>query len=437
MLAPSDGVLRPNILYVVHRVPYPPDKGDRIRAFHLLRFLSQHAAVHLACLADEPITDEVVKALEGYAARVAVFPVGGWSRWRRILGSLALGGTATEGAFHSTSLQTAFRAWCADTSFHATLSSSSAMAWYQQLPGLRHVPAVIDLVDVDSQKWFDYARASRGPRSWLYGLEGRRLRRLEQRLSTWARAVTVVTEAEANLYRQFAPGAAVHAIGNGVDLEYFQPSTVPEEPACVFVGALDYRPNVDAACWFSRAVWPAIHRARPEVKLYLVGRRPTAAVQSLAAIPNVEVIGQVPDVRPYLQRSAVAVVPLQIARGVQNKVLEAMAMSKAVIASPMTLAGLRGGSTPGVVMASTLEEWTAAVLRLLDDASLRRELGETGHRYVAEHHCWDRCLEPFLDLLQLRKRPGPGTPGQSSSERLTGVDTSLASCCLALHLKSL
>jgi polysaccharide biosynthesis protein PslH len=418
MLAPPDGGLRPNILYVVHRVPYPPDKGDRIRAFHLLRFLSRHASVHLACLADEPVGDGVVEALEKYAARVAVFPIGGWSRWRRILGSLAAGGTATEGAFQSTALRAGLRAWCADTSFHATLSSSSATAGYQQLPQLRDVPAVIDLVDVDSQKWFDYAGASRWPRSWLYGLEGRRLRRLEQGLPAWARSVTVVTEAEADLYRRFAPGAPVHAVGNGVDLEYFRPSTTPEEPACVFVGALDYRPNVDAACWFSREVWPTVRRARPEARLYLVGRRPVPAVQALAAVPGVEVVGQVPDVRPYVERSAVAVVPLLIARGVQNKVLEALAMAKATVASPMTLAGLHGPATPGVLMASAAEEWTDSVLRLLDNAALRRQLGEAGRRYVVDHHCWDHCLEPFLDLLRLRAYQKPNAAGPDSTERL-------------------
>jgi sugar transferase (PEP-CTERM/EpsH1 system associated) len=297
------------------------------------------------------------------------------------------------------------------------------MAGYQRLPELRDVPAVVDLIDVDSQKWFDYAQASRWPRSWLYGLESRRLRRLEQGMPAWARSLTVVTQAEVNLFRQFAPQAPIYAVGNGVDMDYFQPSATAEEPACVFVGALDYRPNVDAACWLSREVWPAIQRARPEARFYLVGRQPTRAVQALAAIPGVEVVGQVPDVRPYLARSAVAVVPLHIARGVQNKVLEALASGKATVASPMTLAGLRGAATPGVLMASTTDEWTAAVLRLLGDAALRRQLGEAGRRYVAEHHCWNLCLEPFLDLLRLRGQQHSHAAGQTFTERLTGADS--------------
>jgi sugar transferase (PEP-CTERM/EpsH1 system associated) len=228
----------------------------------------------------------------------------------------------------------------------------------------------------------------------------------------------VVTEAEADLLRQFAPGAPVFAVGNGVDLDYFRPAAGPEEPACVFVGALDYRPNVDAACWFCREVWPHVRRARPEATLRLVGRRPVPAVQALAAVAGVEVVGQVPDVRPYLRRSAVSVAPLRIARGVQNKVLEALAMARPVVASPTTLAGLRGPATPGVLMASSPEEWAAAVIRLLDDEPLRRRLGADGRSYVAEGHCWDRCLEPFLDLLDL-SRTGAGELSAAVTKGLT------------------
>jgi sugar transferase (PEP-CTERM/EpsH1 system associated) len=401
MKVPSRATARPNLLYLTHRVPYPPDKGDRIRTYHVLRFLSERANVHLACLADEPIREEVRVALSRCAARVAVVPVGGWSRWGGAVCSLLLGGTATEGAFCSAPLREQVRAWCTDTTFHATLSSSSALARYQRLPELRDTPAIVDLIDVDSQKWLDYAGASRGPRAWLYGLEGRRLRRLERRLAGWAEGLTVVTEAEADLFRQFAPDAPIHAVGNGVDLDYFQPSDAVEEAACVFVGALDYRPNVDAACWFCANVWPALHRARPDARFLLVGRKPVPAIRALAALPGVELIGQVPDVRPYLVRAAIAVVPLLIARGVQNKVLEALAMGKAVVASPTTLAGLRRESTPGALTASTPDEWVRNILSLLDDPERRRRLGLEGRRYVVDRHDWNHCLEPLVDLLQL------------------------------------
>jgi sugar transferase (PEP-CTERM/EpsH1 system associated) len=277
------------------------------------------------------------------------------------------------------------------------------MAPYLRLPELRDLPAVVDLVDVDSQKWLDYAAAG-GPRAWLYRTEADRLRRLERGLASWARAVTVVSEAEAQVYRAFCPGGPVHVVTNGVDLEYFRPSCGPVEPACVFVGALDYRPNVDAVCWFCAEVWSAVRRRRPDAGLYLVGRRPAPAVRRLAALPGVTVVGQVPDVRPYLGRAAVAVAPLHIARGVQNKVLEALAMGKAAVISPQCRAGLR--VTPGaeVLVAGEPGEWVEAVLHLLEDPALRERLGQAGRRHVEEHCRWDRCLEPFDALLGLESR---------------------------------
>jgi len=397
--------MRPNLLYLVHRLPYPPDKGDRIRAYHLLRFLARRAAVHLACLADEPVPDGTIAALRRHCERVAIVPLGRWARWASAVGSLASGGTVTEGAFRSAGLRAVVRQWAASTAFDAAVASASSMVPYLRLPGLRDVPAVVDLVDVDSQKWFDYAAVSRRPLAWLYGTEGRRLRGLEESLPSWTRAVTLVSEAEADLYRSYSAPGEVHAVSNGVDLEYFRPQPRQAvEPACVFVGALDYRPNVDAACWFCTEVWPEIRCRRPRAELWLVGRRPTPSVQRLGETPGVRVVGQVPDVRPYLAKAACAVMPLRLARGLQNKVLEAMAMGKPVVASPQALAGLNSRLDAPVLTAATPGEWVDRVLRLLDNDNLRRHLGALGRDYVEEHHRWDTCLAPFESLLGLAER---------------------------------
>jgi sugar transferase (PEP-CTERM/EpsH1 system associated) len=405
----ADERARPDILYLVHRLPYPPDKGDRIRTFHLLRSLSHRARVHLACLADEPPADGAVAALRRYCERVAVIRLGRWGRRARILGALARGRTATEGAFSAPALHATLRRWAHQTRFHAALASASSMVPYLRMTELRHVPAVIDLIDVDSQKWLDYAEADRGLRAWLYRTEGRRLRRLEQGLPDWARAVTLVSAAEAELYLRMRPGASAYAIPNGVDLDAFRPGSGPVavEQGCVFVGALDYRPNVDGASWFCRAVWPEIRRRHPRATLALVGRRPTPEVRRLARAPGVEVVGQVPDVRPYVDKAAVALAPLRIARGIQNKVLEALAMGKAVVASPQALVGLQ--MVPGVhaLAASTPREWAEAVSRLLSDESLRRRFGVAGRGYVEEHHRWETCLEPFGALLGLPQVSAP------------------------------
>lgn len=393
---------RRDILYVVHRVPYPPDKGDRIRTFHLLRYLSRHANVHLACLADEPVSAETLAVLRRYCYRLAVIPLA-WTRWVRGAASLLGGRTVSEGVFNSPALAATLRDWCRTTTFNAALASSSAVSSYLRLPELQGVPAIVDLIDVDSQKWFDYAAAGRGWRAWLYQVEGRRLRALEQPMPSWAHAVTLVSEAEAGLYRGFCSPGRVQAVLNGVDLDYFQPKKAVEEPACVFVGALDYRPNVDAVRWFAESVWPTVHRRVPGSKLWLVGRQPVAAVRALAQCPGIEVIGSVADVRPWVARASAVIAPLRIARGLQNKVLEALAMGKAVVASPPALAALRVRPGKHCLRAVSPAGWIKATTQLLRDGRYRRRLGSAGRHYVEEHHSWDRCLEPLHELMGLPK----------------------------------
>jgi polysaccharide biosynthesis protein PslH len=393
-----------NLLYLVHRLPFPPDKGDRIRAYNVIRQMSRRANVHLACLADEPVPAESLAALESLCVRVHVVPLG-TSRWARALSSLARGSTVTAGAFYSAAMVRLLREWTSETPFTAALASSSAMVPYLRRRELGGVPAVIDLVDVDSQKWFDYAAVSRGARASLYRTEGHRLRKLESSLPSWARAVTLVSEAETELFRSFCPSPDVHTVPNGVDLDYFrQQGPALAEEGCVFVGALDYKPNVDAVTWFCKEVWPAITRSHPNARLRLVGRQPVPEVLRLGEVPGVEVVGQVPDVRPHLSWAAAAVAPLRIARGVQNKVLEALAMRKPVVASPQALAGLRERLDLPALTATTPAEWAEYVGRLLDDEPLRRQLGAAGRRYVEAHHSWERCLDPLSDLLGLPDR---------------------------------
>ncbi|WP_435011859.1 TIGR03087 family PEP-CTERM/XrtA system glycosyltransferase (plasmid) [Tundrisphaera lichenicola] len=413
---------RPEILYVAHRLPYPPDKGDRIRTFHVLRSLSSRAAVHLACLADEEPDDAAVDSLRRYCERIAVVRLGRVTRGARTMASLVFGGTATEGAFGNPSLRRILRLWAGETRFTAALASSSGVAQYLRIEELREIPAVVDLMDVDSQKWLDYAATTRGPRSWLYGIEGSRMRRLEAGLSDSMSALTLVTEAEADIYRRFRPDGPVHAIPNGVDQSYFRPDPPEAESGCVFVGAFDYRPNVDGACWFCREAWPGILDRSPGVRLALVGRRPSPVVRGLARLEGVDVVGEVPDVRPYLAGAAVVLAPLRIARGVQNKVLEALAMGKAVVASPQALEGLNVDSGVHLLVASTPEDWSNVVTHLLETPDLRRRLGESGRRYIEENHQWDRCLEPFARLLGLPARALEAGRPLVSERQALGMD---------------
>ncbi len=399
-----DGNARPDLLFLAHRVPYPPDKGDRIRTYHLLKNLGTAASIHLACLADEPVAAESIAALRRCCRRVAIVPIGKL-RHLHAAWSLLWGGSATVGAFDSPALRAVVARWSRETCFDAAVASSSGIAPHLFAPELDGVPAIVDMMDVDSQKWIDYAATAPWPKSQLYATEGRRLRQYEREIAGRARAVVFVSDAEAEEFRGITPAGHVCVVPNGVDLEYFPPAEAVDEPTCVFVGALDYRPNVDAACWFCREVWPRVHRRQPQARCLLVGRRPVPAVQRLGGIAGIEVIGQVPDVRPWLRQAAISVNPLRIARGVQNKVLEALAMARAVIASPQALAGLGVSDGVEALSAATVSDWEAAILRLFEDAELRQRMGQAGRRFVEEHHRWDTCVEPFAALVANR-RPG-------------------------------
>lgn len=405
---------RPRVVYITHRVPYPPDKGDRIRNYHVLRELSQHARVWLAALADEPVTAEQQTRLNELCEQVVFIP--GGRQWVRGGLSLLSGRSISEGLFRAPTLDAVLTGWRNEVGFGAVLVSASSLAPYTRRNGWEQVPAFVDLVDVDSQKWFDYATAAGGPKRWLYQLEGRRVRKLEAELCRWAKGVFLVSRAEGALLDSFtAPGAATPAT-NGVDLDYFRPQPdVKTELACAFVGALDYPPNVDAAVWFATDIWPRVRAVHAAAEFRVIGRQPTPAVLRLHGRNGVNVVGQVPDVRPHVASAAVAVCPVRIARGLQNKVIEAMAMAKPTVAAPPTVAALKAEVGRDLLSPTTADEWVNVLTELLGDEKRQTELGANGRRYVEEYHHWDRCLRPMVEKMNLvplsSKGEGSGVRG--------------------------
>jgi len=398
-----------NILYLTHRVPYPPNRGDRIRSFHQLDYLASRADVSLAALADEPVPEATRAELERRCAQLAIEPVGRYSRWCRAAASAVQGRTMTAGLFASARLRRTIRRWAGAKRFDAVLVFCSSMLQYAMLPELACARKVIDLVDVDSEKWFDYHRRARGFKRLAYGLEGRQVRRLERSLLERMDAVVLVSEAEAALFRSVCPNDRTWAVTNGVDFDYFTPSDLQSEQPerCVFVGVLDYGANVDGLEWFCRQVWPRVKSQAPRATFAVVGRRPTAAVRKVADGRGVELVGEVPDVRPHLREASVVVAPLRIARGIQNKVLEAMAMGKAVLASPEALEGIAARPGLHLAQAGAASDWIEQLTALFTDPVRRTELGARGRAFVQEHHSWQACLEPLSELLGL-ERPGRG-----------------------------
>jgi sugar transferase (PEP-CTERM/EpsH1 system associated) len=400
---------KPNILFLVHRVPFPPNRGDRVRSWQLVKWLAARAELDLATLADEPVTSETRATLQSLCRQVAIEPVGGNMRWLKAAASLASGGTATEGLFASRSLRRTIENWSRSTRYDAVVVFCSSMARYLDCRALTDVPVIVDFVDVDSQKWRDYAAKASGLKRRLFTLEGNRLCRLEQRLCRRANTVTVVSNDEADLLRKTAPDAPVRAIENGVDLDYFALSALaPSDDATqtsensaeiVFVGALDYRANVDGVVWFCQNVWPQLRTAVPNATLTLVGRCPTPPVLALGELPGVSIAASVPDVRPYLARAAAVVAPLRIARGIQNKVLEAAAMAKPVVASPQALTGLELVDGEHAVCANSPDEWVGALVNLLSSKEKQQQIGQAARNFVELHYRWEARLAPLDDVL--------------------------------------
>lgn len=397
--------MRPRILYLTHRVPFPPDKGDRIRNWHVLCALARRFRVSLGCVADEPVTDAARSALAGQSERVAIVPVSRLGRLARAGSSLLRGCSLSEGAFASRELAIKAEAWHAESPFSAAVVSATSLVPYLRSPAFQNVPAFVDVVDVDSQKWIDFATSVWPPKSWLYRLEGLRVRRLERALPDWAAGATLVSAAEARIFDAIAGDGAATVATNGVDLEYFRPATEPTRPIAAFVGALDYLPNVDAAEWFATKVWPAIHARRPDAEFHLIGRNPAPRVRRLATVPGVVLVGGVPDVRPHLAAAAVAVVPMRLSRGLQNKVLEALAMGKATIAAPPALAALDVEPGRHLLRAEDANDWIRETLALFADPQRRAALGREGRAFVESHHDWERCLEPLLERIETAISP--------------------------------
>jgi sugar transferase (PEP-CTERM/EpsH1 system associated) len=375
------------ILMLAHRIPYPPSTGDKIRAYHILRHLAGRHTVTLACLGDErePVTAETLRAL------VSDLLVDDRPRQRRAVRSLwtlARGGSATVGYFDSPALHARLARRAAERPFDLVYVSSSSMAPYARHGG--GAPVIVDFVDIDSDKWRQYARTLPLHRSWLYRLEARRLQVEEVRAARRAVRSLVVTRAEAELLMGLAPGADIAVVRNGVDLDYFRPA--PGEPAAapviVFTGAMDYLPNADAALYFAERIFPRVREAAPAARFVIVGKKPTSAVRRLADRPGVVVTGTVADVRPYLRQAAVAVAPLRIARGVQNKVLEAMATGVPVVATSVAHRGL--DAVPGchLLVEDEPARFAEAVIWLLATPVHRAILGAAARRFVEQHHSW-------------------------------------------------
>ncbi len=323
-----------DILYLSHCIPYPPDKGEKIRACHEVQFLAARHRVHLVCFARNAADLDHARRLSGICASVFVERLHTGPALAVAAFHFAMGGSLMAAFYGKRRMRAHVATLVRRAAIGCAIAYSSAMGPYAP----ESVPLLLDMVDVDSEKWLQYGGVRRlGP---LYRLEGRRLRRLEIALATRARRTFLATRQEAALFHKIAPEAPVSCLENGVDTGYFDPerTAIPDElkrrRLLLFAGAMDYYPNADGVARFAADVLPTLRQLDAQLEFFIVGRDPSKRVRALGRQPGVTVTGSVPDVRPYLAAAMGVVTPLRIARGIQNKVLEALAMGKPVLASP-------------------------------------------------------------------------------------------------------
>lgn len=399
------------LLFLAHRIPYPPDKGDKIRSYHELRALVERGhEVHLLAFADDLSDLNHQVDLARWCESVQIVPLRKTFARLRAGISLLSREPFSLGYFGSKKMKRLVKRALSEHNYDAVFVYSSAMAQYVP-PELRS-RTIVDLVDMDSEKWFEYAERSSGVKARLYRTEADRLRKHEHKIVAGFANSILTTEREARLLGEldeFTRRARLRIITNGVDLDYFHPVetaslNVPAQrwntPRLVFTGAMDYRANVEAVEWFVHEVFPLIKHREPRAEFFIVGSNPVAAVKKLAEHPGVTVTGFVEEIPPYLHEATACVVPLRIARGVQNKLLEAMACGKAVIASPEAAAAFRVTHDEQLLVAGSAAEFAEATVQVIRDQSLSQRLGWNARRFVELEHDWQPLLQRLVELVE-------------------------------------
>jgi sugar transferase (PEP-CTERM/EpsH1 system associated) len=393
-----------DILFLSHRIPYPPDRGDKIRGFNILKYLSTRKRVHLITFADEPGDLKRKGGLAPYTGNRSVI----WRSKGQVaaaIQSLFSHRPVSLAAFDNPSLRQAVDNILSRHAIDTIYVFSSQMAQY--LPARPRQRVIMDFVDMDSAKFAAYAKSSKGPKAWMMARESRLLQQHEKAVAARADASLFVSEAEAALFRERTGAERVHVVENGIDTEFFDPAAQFKRidamgSLIVFTGQMDYRPNVEAVTWFVETILPHIRLRYPEARFAIVGRKPTDAVKALGKQPGVSVVGEVADVRGWLAAASVVVAPLKLARGVQNKVLEAMAMARPVVVSAAAAEGIDHAGT--IAVGGTVGEIAEAVIAFLGDPRKGAEMGAAARAQVQTRYSWAARLAPLDAILGMTAR---------------------------------
>ena len=389
------------ILFLAQRLPAPPNRGDRIPNYHFATQLAARHEVLVGGFDDDGNGEAAAETVKGMGARVA------WESFtpgpRQIasgLRSLANGRPVTVCHWRSRRIQAAVDEFVGQGCDVAYVYSSSMCRFLENHP---RVPLCLNLAEMDSDKFRQYGEVRRGPMGWVYRREARLLLEWERRWVPAAKTVLLISEVEQALLKDRIPECDGLLLPNGVDLERFHPADPPtpeDPPLCVFTGVMDYEPNVDAVHWFADEILPLVRRTHPDAGFLIVGTRPVASVRDLAKRPGIEVTGKVDEVLPHLHRARVAVAPVRLARGLQNKVLEAFAAGVPVVTTPQAFQGVDAEHGEHCLVADAAESFADAVASLLDDPLLAARLADAGRARVEEAYRWEAIEQRLEEILR-------------------------------------
>ncbi len=396
-----------DLLFLAHRIPYPPNKGDKIRSYHFLKHLTSKYNVHLGTFIDDPNDWQYTDKLDALCAETCYLGLNPLQAKIKSLQGLLTGQPLSLPYYKNQAMQEWVNKTIKTHAIKKVLIFSSVMAQFINITQSNGIEMVVDFVDVDSDKWRQYAASKKGLGAWIYKRESNYLFNYEKKIAEQAKVSFFVSEQEAALFKKLAPKVSekVTHINNGVDTDYFSPeqtfaSPYPvHEDVIVFTGAMDYWANVDAVKWFAEDVFSGIIQKYPAVKFYIVGSRPSKEVEALAN-NTVVVTGAVADVRPYLAHAKLAVAPLRIARGIQNKVLEAMAMGKYIIATSAAMEGIPYYETLDV----SVGDEVAVVIKQMEELFQKDAetlVSNNNRNFVKAMFSWEQNGNQLLNLMQM------------------------------------
>jgi polysaccharide biosynthesis protein PslH len=388
------------ILVLTQRLPYAPNRGDRLRVYHMLHHLRDHADVDLVSLVHDDDEASHVDEVRVFVSSVTALRVSKLRSGINAATALATGKPLTHALLDAPAMTAALTRICGAHPPDVVFAYGSGMARFAMEPPLDRYPLVLDFVDVDSRKWRDMAAAGTLPKSWIYRREAATLGAFEARAANTAVTSMVVNAREADNARELAPTANVTVLANGVELERLRPMMPPAvKPRVVFCGVMSYGPNAEGMTWFVEHVWPLVKAQRPDATLSVVGPDPPPAFSALCgADPSIIVAGRVPDVRDWLWSSAIGIAPLHVARGVQNKALEAIAAGLPIVITEAVAGGLPLNAAYASRVANTSDRFANHVVELLAlSPEQRRAMARSAD---FSELTWPRTLEPLVSIFE-------------------------------------